>query len=425
MVFSGVYMRIGYACLTVGVQNTGLRSCVLKNANETHLKELIEHNIKALKNIVEYNIANGIQLFRISSDLIPFASSPVNTLNWPDLFESELRAIGQQILTSGMRVSMHPGQYTVLNSPDTHVVNRAVEDLNYHARLLDSLGVDDTHKIILHIGGVYKNKKLATENFAAGYRDLPPRVKNRLVIENDDKSYHIQDVLDIGTNLKIPVIYDNLHNLIHCSDSQKSDAYWIAQCAQTWQTKDGPQKIHYSQQDPQKKSGSHSRSIQIDAFMDFRDRLPTQLIDIMLEVKDKNLSAVKCINCTTQTKKIMVLESEWALYKYTVLEHSPTVYMQIRNLLKNKKSYPAVEFYHLLEDALQSTAHPGSALNAALHVWGYFKSQASEREKTKMLNLFEGYRHGTKTLSNLKSSLWKLALSYRQDYLLQSYYFVL
>ncbi len=151
-------MKIGYACLTMGVPETNFRSCTLKNANRKTLLNIIEYNLNSLENIIEYNIKNNIRLFRISSGLIPFGSSIINDISWWDVFSFKLCSIGKKIKNSGMRVSMHPGQYTVLNSPKKDVVKRAIEDLNYHNRVLDSLGVDIDNKIILHIGGVYNNK---------------------------------------------------------------------------------------------------------------------------------------------------------------------------------------------------------------------------------------------------------------------------
>ena len=151
-------MSIGYACLTVGVPNTETKRCIAKNATKMRLFELIESNLNALDRILDYNIANKIQLFRISSDLIPFGSSPINTLNWWQLFDSKFEALGNKIRVHKLRVSMHPGQYTVLNSPNKEVVERAVLDLEYHNKVLDCLRTGPEHKIILHIGGAYNNK---------------------------------------------------------------------------------------------------------------------------------------------------------------------------------------------------------------------------------------------------------------------------
>ena len=118
-------------------------------------------------------------------------------------------------------------------------------------------------------------------------------------------------------------------------------------------------KIHYAQQARSKKPGSHSGSIRIDEFLEFYKGLSQVPLDIMLEVKDKNLSAVKCINCTSINGKIGDLEDEWSRYKYIVLERLPENYIKIRKLLKDKSAYPAVAFYRLIDEALEKNTVPG------------------------------------------------------------------
>lgn len=416
-------MSIGYACLTIGVQNTNLKSSIAKNINEEKLLDLISHNLNSLENIIDYNINNDIKLFRISSDLIPFGSSPINTIQWENIFLSEFNKIGEKIRKSGMRVSMHPGQYTVLNSPNIEVVERAIEDLNYHTKVLDALGIGSEHKIVLHIGGVYGDKNEAMERFINNYSLLDDNVKERLVIENDDKSYNVNEVLEIGKRLNIPVIFDNLHNEINQYDKEKDDKYWISKCKETWKDKDGYQKIHYSQQNPLKKLGSHSNTIRINEFIRFYESLDREDIDIMLEVKDKNISAVKCINAVSKDNKIKRLEDEWAKYKYTVLENSPSNYLEIRNLLKDKENYPFISFYNLIEEALETEITSGNSLNALMHVWGYFKNKADEKEKKSFLKSVEDFKQEKISISTIKNKLWKMAVKYNEVYLLNSYYF--
>ena len=87
-------MSIGYACIAVGVMGSNQKSCIAKNASESKLNELIEHNLNALEVMIDYNIKNNIKLFRISSDIIPFGSSPVNNLKWWEIFESIFQRIG-------------------------------------------------------------------------------------------------------------------------------------------------------------------------------------------------------------------------------------------------------------------------------------------------------------------------------------------
>jgi UV DNA damage endonuclease len=418
-------MSIGYACLTIGVPNTNLKSCTAKNVNEEKLLELISHNLNSLENIIDYNIKNNIRLFRISSDLIPFGSSSINSLQWEEIFFSKFSEIGEKIKTSGMRVSMHPGQYTVLNSPNIEVVNRAIDDLNYHTKVLDSLGVGSEHKIVLHIGGVYNDKKQAIERFITNYGHLSDSIKERLVIENDDKSYNINDVLEIGTKLKVPVIFDNLHNDINFYDKEKSAIYWINESQKIWQEKDGYQKMHYSQQNPLKKLGSHSNTIRISEFINFYETLQRKDIDIMLEVKDKNLSAVKCINATVNDNKIKWLEDEWSRYKYKVLENSPSYYLEVEKLLKNKNDYPVIPFYNYIESAMEMDITVGNSINALIHVWGYFENITDDKEKNSFSKSVEDYKQEKISIGAIKNKLWKIADRYNQVYLLNSYYFFL
>ena len=148
----------------------------------------------------------------------------------------------------------------------------------------------------------------------------------------------------------------------------------------------------------------------------------------MLEVKDKNISAIKCINAVSKDKKITVLEEEWAKYKYSILERSHKHYLQLRNLIKNKASYPVKDFYALIEEALNMEATVNSAVNAFEHVWGYFKYKADEKEKQKMQALLNSFKNtmGRTTendLSRIKSFLMKLSEKYNETYLMNSYYF--
>lgn len=418
-------MRIGYACLTVGVPNTELKTCLLKNASDEKLTELIRHNLNALENMVDYNIANRVLLFRISSSLIPFGSNPVNRIIWWEIFEKQLKKIGKKIAKSGMRVSMHPGQYTVLNSADEHIVANAIADLNYHARIMDSLLLGPENKIILHVGGVYNDKKQAIKRFLNHYQGLGEAVKKRLVIENDDKSYTISEVLIIGKALDIPVVFDNLHHQANPCEENHPDTYWIDACKHTWKSQDGKQKIHYSQQHPEKKPGSHSKTIRITEFMSFYEELKSRDLDIMLEVKDKNLSAIKCINCTTAKKEINQLEHEWSKYKYAVLERSPLDYLEIRKLLNNKDSYPCIDFYNLVETAFLKETTIGNSINVAQHIWGYFRTMALPSEKKYFLKLLDQYEKGEASIKKVKKNLWKMTVKYELNYLLDSYYYVM
>jgi hypothetical protein len=166
---------------------------------------------------------------------------------------------------------------------------------------------------------------------------------------------------------------------INHADETKSDADWVALCRETWREKDGAQKTHYSQQHPQKTRGAHTETIAIDAFLDYYHSLSGLLPDMMLEVKDKNRSAIKCILCTSPANQHL-LETEWGRYKYSVLERSPADYQALRTLLKDKGCDHAVAFYQTVERALSLPEDRGRAVNALEHVWGYCSDLATPAE---------------------------------------------
>ncbi len=414
-------MNIGYACLTVGVFATKQRTCTLKNATSDVLIGLIKSNLESLNNILDYNMKNGIMLFRISSEIIPFGSHPKNALNWWEIFNDKLNEIGRKAITNGIRLSMHASHYTILNSPDEEVLKRSVEDLRYHARLMDAMGLGQENKIVLHVGGVYGDKREAIKRFINNYHCLDENIRKRLVIENDDRCYDISDVLNIGEREGIPVVFDNLHHQVNTNNT-RSEAGWISACKKTWKKEDGNQKLHYSQQDIGKRPGSHSPTINGEDFFNFYKQLPKYDIDIMVEVKDKNLSAVKCINVIS-SPEIKRLENEWARYKYLVLEHCPQAYYAVRQLLKDKSLYPVIDFYKLIDDSLSTPIKPQNAVNAAQHVWGYFKDFADLKAYQTFEKSINKISLGEST-NSMKKFLWRLTLEAQQKYLENSLYFL-
>ena len=293
-------MRIGYACLVRAVQDTALKTCILRNATEERLTALVAHNLSSLENMLHYNHSHGIELFRISSELIPFGSSDANTLDWGKRFFRQWERLAKLVREYGIRVSMHPGQYTILNSPDKGVVERAVADLRYHEKVLDLLHTGPQSKIILHVGGLYGDRESALARFLISWAALPASLKARIVLENDERCYHIGQVLELCERLRVPAVFDNLHHSIFPPGEERPEEEWVERARRTWQRADGVQKLHYSQQSPGGRVGAHSDTIEIEPFLDFCRRLRHKDTDIMLEVKDKNLSALRCMDALNQ-----------------------------------------------------------------------------------------------------------------------------
>ena len=288
-------IRIGYACINTTLPSPN-RTCRLENATPDRILELARENISNLERILHWNEDHQIRLFRISSEIIPFASHRVNTLAWWEILGPELRRVGNLVREYGMRVSMHPGQFTVLNSLKEQVVLNSIAELEYHARLLHALELDDSHKIILHLGGTYGDKVSSLERLAAHFARLSKSVARRLVWENDERSYTLADALMIANQTGSPVVFDVLHHSWNPSFPGESLRDLVDRAVLTWGAADGPPKLHYSDQWPGRPPGSHSASVDVKAFLTFYYQVQDLGVDIMLEVKDKEQSVLAVYN---------------------------------------------------------------------------------------------------------------------------------
>ncbi|WP_027625874.1 UV DNA damage repair endonuclease UvsE [Clostridium lundense] len=410
-------MKIGYACIPMGLDAKTTRSFVLKNFSFDRFYECVKYNIEDLNKILNYNIDNNIYMFRISSDIIPFGSHSVNDFSWWKTFHEELQNTGEFIKKNNIRVSMHPGQYTVLNSPFEDVVNKSIRDIEYHCLFLDSLEIDYTNKIVLHIGGAYNDKLSALKRFKENFKKLSDSAKSRLVLENDERIFNIYEVLELCNNLNIPAVFDNLHHNFNPGKCEDIECV-LKSVYNSWTTKDGNMKLHYSDSDINKKAGAHSKHIDIENFLNFYEKIKDFNPDIMLEVKDKDISAIECINCLHPTKNSTKFE-QWAKYKYTVMEKDYGLYKKCSSIINSDKNM--LEFYKIIDKTLALPFNEGNFKNTLLHTWGYIKDKASIKEKTEFINSLENFDDPGK----IKNVIKKLCKKYNITYLLNSYYFLM
>jgi UV DNA damage endonuclease len=284
-------MRIGYPCINRSIDCRADHTFRLKSYTEERLTATVEQNLACLREILTFNLHHGLLFFRITSDLVPFASHPVNQFDWRSYFQSQLREIGRFIAEHGIRISLHPDQFTLINSLDLAVFERSVTELRYHAQVLELLGLDRTAKIQIHVGGVYGNKAKSMARFIDRFERLDERIQRRLVIENDDRRYSLKDCLCIHEKLGTPVLFDVYHHELNSAGETVREA--LAMAAQTWSEGDGVPMIDYSSQEPGDRRGKHAETIDLRHFTHFIAATGACDFDLMLEIKDKERSALK------------------------------------------------------------------------------------------------------------------------------------
>ncbi|MBN2465707.1 UV DNA damage repair endonuclease UvsE, partial [candidate division WOR-3 bacterium] len=210
-------MRIGYPCINRSIGCTSSRTFRLASYSEKRLVDTVETNLDCLEAVLRWNAAHGILFFRITSDLVPFASHPVCRYDWAGRFRDRFRRIGRFVRRQRMRISMHPDQFVLLNAIDEKIVESSIRELEYHTRVLDLMGLPGSAKVQIHIGGVYGDKNAAIGRFVAQHRKLPRVIKRRLVIENDDRSYTVADCLEVHHLTRVPVLFDVFHRRVNNS----------------------------------------------------------------------------------------------------------------------------------------------------------------------------------------------------------------
>jgi UV DNA damage endonuclease len=287
-------MKIGYPCINNSIGCTANRTFRLKSYSEELLIEKISINLACLEKTLKYNLDKGFLFFRIGSGLVPFASHQICDFNWQKYFEKDFLKIGEFIKKNQIRISMHPDQFVVINSNNKEIVKRSVEELKYHCEVLNLMDLDSTAKIQIHVGGVYGEKEKSIQRFIKSYKNLSQKIKKRLVVENDDKSYCAKDCLEISREVGIPIIFDTLHH--ECLNEEENLLEIFKEIIKTWKKKDGLPMVDYSNRVSGDKKCRHVQTLNSGLFEKFIRKTSGLDFDIMLEIKDKEISAERGLN---------------------------------------------------------------------------------------------------------------------------------
>jgi UV DNA damage endonuclease len=285
-------MKIGYPCVNETLDCSAARTFRLASYTPERLIETVASNLACLRRILEWNVAHGLLFFRMGSDIVPFGSHEVNTFPWQTHFKEDFRALGDFIKANGMRISFHPDQFVVLNSPDPGIVQRSVRELIYQGSMLDLMELDSTAKLQIHAGGAYGDKGLALARWVETFHQLlPEAVKVRLVVENDDRLYSLRECLSLSDETGVPILFDNFHH--ECLNHGEPMREALRLAAATWHPqRDGVLMMDYSSQAPGERKGKHTDTLVPELFEQFLTELGGLDVDMMLEIKDKEASAV-------------------------------------------------------------------------------------------------------------------------------------
>lgn len=283
-----MHIRLGYVAIALNLPNVTSSSHVTFTRYEklisdeeriNLLKKVTLSNLNDLYTILKYNIENQIHFYRITSRLVPLAT--------------------------------HPDQFNVLNSAREEVVEATIRDLLYHHALFEDMDYP-MGKMVLHIGSTQGGKEKAIERFIENFNKAPKEIRDKLILENDDKSFTAKEVLSICKAVKAPMVLDIHHHLCN-NDGEELD---LEEIFSTWEGTSLPPKIHISSPKDGPKDRRHADYINPMDFIHFIEKakeLNTD-IDIMLESKKKDLSLFALV------EDIKALRPEWTWVDQSTLE---------------------------------------------------------------------------------------------------------
>ena len=249
--------RIGFACKWIdhagqvdGIKptddakayNTGSTTVAwlnrqTKQVAEQKLWDLMVGNIESTRKLVERvgTLDENLRMVRLSSDILPVYTQPTWSFFWrlPDTrayLERAFGEVGALARANNVRLSMHPGQFTVLASDNPGIVERSIEEFEYHADMARWMGYGQTFqdfKINVHIAG-----KQGPDGIRRAYQQLSPEARNCITIENEENAWGLDDCIELAD--VVPIVLDIHHHWIKTGEYISAMDTRVDRVVQSW-----------------------------------------------------------------------------------------------------------------------------------------------------------------------------------------------
>ncbi|MEH7251152.1 UV DNA damage repair endonuclease UvsE [Neobacillus niacini] len=266
-----------------------------KQERDEKLLELTKLNLSHTLRMLYFNLAHEIELYRLSSSLVPLATHPEVFWDFVTPFKKEWQEIGELIKRHQLRVSFHPNQFTLFTSPQTKITDNAVIDMEYHYRMFEAMGVEDRGMMNIHIGGAYGDKVGTIVRFHENLKRLPPHIKRSMTLENDDKTYNAEETLLACEKETVPFVFDYHHHIANPCETPLEKL--LPRIVQTWDHVDLLPKVHISSPKGEKEFRSHADFVDLEFIMPFVKMVKElgQDVDFMIEAKAKDQATLKLV----------------------------------------------------------------------------------------------------------------------------------
>ncbi|MEN3008387.1 UV DNA damage repair endonuclease UvsE [Pseudothermotoga sp.] len=295
------HLGLGFFCSTSDNRITTNRKFKLSNLTLSKFLNVFYQNLSDFVVLLEISKRMNLSIFRLGSNMVPFASHPNLDKSWLKMIEKDLKSSSEAIRKYGVRITMHPGQHVILSSPRKEVLNASLRELEYHFWLLDCLGVGNDSVVVVHVGGVYGDKRETLKRFIFVVRESS-WLKERLAIENDERFYNLEDVLWLCERLNLPVVFDYYHHMINPSnfDSKMVLSSWEGRIPE----------FHLSSfPTVSKKLNEHGDWIEIEDVLSLENLFKGKRIDVILEAKKKEKAIERLIELSQDNGVVLSARS--------------------------------------------------------------------------------------------------------------------
>ena len=298
-------VRLGYVAMSMELKNASPSKTMTfaqfqkiddREAAIRKLERISLLNLQNTLRLLKHNVASEIHFYRLTSRLIPLANHE-ELLDWNYMkpLKELLSEIGNFTKKHKLRIDFHPDHFVLINSMQKHILKNSINTLKLHYFLLKAMGINPTHRCVMHVGGNYKETENSLERFIDNWMVIPRPIQKMIMLENDDTSFTLEDTLYLCEKLDIPLVFDYHHHLAHHQNSHWEE-HWN-RVVQTWRHSPLPIKMHISSPKSVKAFRHHSDYVDIDMFFTFLKEIEGSIpqIDCMLEAKRKDEALFKLI----------------------------------------------------------------------------------------------------------------------------------
>lgn len=318
-------VRLGYVAMSMELQNASPSKTMTfaqfqklndRDAAIRKLERIALENLHNTLRLLRHNAVNDIHFYRMTSRLIPLAThEELSDWNFISPLKEKLRELGDFVKKHEMRVDFHPDHFVLINSMKEDVLKNSIKNLNLHRLLLRGMGIDMTHRCVMHVGGNYKDTEKSLERFVDNWMLVPHPIQKMIMLENDDTSFTLVDTLYLCEKLGIPLVFDYHHHLAHHENPDWQENW--GRVIDTWSSSPLPIKMHISSPKSEKAFRHHSDFVDVDMFFRFLNEVKGTVnqIDCMIEAKQKDQALFTLMEQCKQRVDVEIIDGSSFLLK--------------------------------------------------------------------------------------------------------------